>query len=212
MRGANDNPSLVLNREFEKDPLWRLPALTYQATKATVESITQADLKLSQKIFLSQKYHPGWDGDFNRNQLKSKIDKYASKWANAALVFPEISKSFPSRSREFISFKKINQGYISIGHLGLEDTNPDYFAVQVMNFILGGGSFTSRITSKVRSDEGLAYNCGSRFVLSLGLSWNFRWLRSNQIFDCRLCYLSDSKRVRTNPLGTCVWCRNGNSC
>ena len=38
-----------------------------------------------------------------------------------------------------------------------------------MNFILGGGSFTSRITSKVRSDEGLAYNTGSRFTFISGL-------------------------------------------
>ncbi len=64
--------------------------------------------------------------------------------------------------------KKINQGYISLGHLGIEDTNPDYYAVQVMNFILGGGSFTSRITTKVRSDEGLAYNTGSRFTYRWG--------------------------------------------
>ena len=35
---------------------------------------------------------------------------------------------------------------------------------QKPRFILGGGSFTSRITTKVRSDEGLAYNTGSRFV------------------------------------------------
>ena len=37
-----------------------------------------------------------------------------------------------------------------------------------MNFILGGGSFTSRITTKVRSDEGLCYNQGSRFSTRWG--------------------------------------------
>jgi predicted Zn-dependent peptidase len=67
----------------------------------------------------------------------------------------------------------INQGYINIGHLGLEDTNPDYFAVQVMNFILGGGSFSSRITMKVRSDEGLSYNQGSRFSYRWGFPGTF---------------------------------------
>jgi zinc protease len=41
--------------------------------------------------------------------------------------------------------------------------NPDYFAVVVMNDILGAGGFTSRIMSRVRSDEGLAYDAHSTF-------------------------------------------------
>ena len=41
--------------------------------------------------------------------------------------------------------------------------NPDSYAIEIMNDILGGGGFTSRITSRVRSDEGLAYSAGSNF-------------------------------------------------
>jgi predicted Zn-dependent peptidase len=41
--------------------------------------------------------------------------------------------------------------------------NPDMFALMVMNDILGGGGFTSRIMNRVRSDEGLAYSAGSSF-------------------------------------------------
>ncbi len=57
----------------------------------------------------------------------------------------------------------INQAYISIGHEGINLNNPDRCAVNIMNFILGGGSFTSWITEKVRSDEGLAYHAASRY-------------------------------------------------
>jgi zinc protease len=69
--------------------------------------------------------------------------------------------------------KAINQGYVSLGHLGIEDTHPDFFAAQVMNFILGGGSFTSRITTKVRPDEGLSYNQGIRFTTRWGFAGTF---------------------------------------
>ena len=41
--------------------------------------------------------------------------------------------------------------------------NPDEFAIDMMNEILGGGGFTSRIMNRVRSDEGLAYDAGSSF-------------------------------------------------
>jgi zinc protease len=46
---------------------------------------------------------------------------------------------------------------------GILRYNPDYFAVVIMNDILGGGGFTSRIMSRVRSDEGLAYDAHSTF-------------------------------------------------
>src|SRR5881394_2204332 len=46
---------------------------------------------------------------------------------------------------------------------GVLRDNPDYFAVTIMNDILGGGGFMSRIMSRVRSDEGLAYSAGSSF-------------------------------------------------
>lgn len=174
LRSANDNPSQVLAREFQK-VLYGDHPLTYQETKATIEGLTAVDLKAFHgKYFFPKNIIIAAAGDFSRDQLKNKINKYAAKWANKSLSFPAISQNFlqPEPGVYFIQ-KKINQGYVSVGHLGIEDTNPDYFAVQVMNFILGGGSFTSRITSKVRSDEGLAYNTGSRFTYRWGFPGTF---------------------------------------
>lgn len=174
MRTANDNPSRVLNREFQRILYGEHP-LTYQATRAKVEGVTVADLKtFHSKYFFPKNIIIAAAGDFSREQLKNKINRYASKWSNKSLSFPVVSKNFPQpEPGVYFIQKKINQGYVSVGHIGIEDTNPDYFAVQVMNFILGGGSFTSRITSKVRSDEGLAYNTGSRFTYRWGFPGTF---------------------------------------
>ncbi len=54
-----------------------------------------------------------------------------------------------------------NQGIIQIGHIGLTRDDPDYPAVDLMNYTLGGGSFSSRITKIVRTDNGLAYTANS---------------------------------------------------
>jgi len=62
---------------------------------------------------------------------------------------------------------EVNQSRVSMGHLGILRSNPDQFAVRMMNHILGGGGFTSRIMSRVRSDEGLAYSASSRFGLGV---------------------------------------------
>ena len=55
----------------------------------------------------------------------------------------------------------MNQGRVSIGLPTVKRDHPDVYALEVMNEILGGSGFTSRITKTVRSDEGLAYSAGS---------------------------------------------------
>jgi len=174
LKTANDAPSAVLSREFER-LLYGDHPLTYQPTKATVENISREDLKAyHQKYFFPRNIILVAAGDFNKRTFVDRINKYISRWKNQNLVFPTIPRNFPEvEPGVYFIQKKINQGYVSLGHLGIEDTNPDYFAVQVMNFILGGGSFTSRITSKVRSDEGLAYNTGSRFTYRWGFPGTF---------------------------------------
>ncbi len=174
LRTANDAPSAVLAREFER-LLYGDHPLTYQPTKAIIEGLSREDLKnYHRKYFFPRNIILVAAGDFNKKNFVNKINRYISKWPNQTPSFPTISQNFPEvEPGVYFIQKKINQGYVSIGHLGIEDTNPDYFAVQVMNFILGGGSFTSRITSKVRSDEGLAYNTGSRFTYRWGFPGTF---------------------------------------
>src|SRR6266853_2015911 len=59
--------------------------------------------------------------------------------------------------------KDVNQGRVAMMLPGIMRDDPDYFAVTVMNDILGGGGFTSRIVNRVRSDEGLAYDAHTSF-------------------------------------------------
>jgi zinc protease len=59
--------------------------------------------------------------------------------------------------------KAVNQGRVTVMVPGIRRDDADYFGVMVMNRILGGGGFTSRIMKRVRSDEGLAYSAGSSF-------------------------------------------------
>jgi zinc protease len=174
LRQANDQPNGVLSREYEK-LLYGDNAVTWQPTKATYEGVTAADLKaFHAKYFVPKNIILAVSGDFSKAALKAKIEKLTAGWKGGAVTFPALPKAFPSpEPGVYFIQKAINQGYINLGHLGLEDTNPDYFAVQIMNFILGGGSFTSRITTKVRSDEGLSYNQGSRFTYRWGLPGTF---------------------------------------
>jgi predicted Zn-dependent peptidase len=68
----------------------------------------------------------------------------------------------------------VNQARVSMGHLGILRGNPDEFAIDMMNDILGGSGFTSRILNRVRSDEGLAYGAGSSFSPGVYYEGTFR--------------------------------------
>jgi zinc protease len=59
--------------------------------------------------------------------------------------------------------KNITQANIAMGHLGISRENPDYYAVLIMNYILGGGGFSSRLMDNIRDNRGLAYDVHSSF-------------------------------------------------
>ncbi len=204
LRQVNDAPSAVLAREFERLLYGRHP-LTVQPTKATCEALTSADLKeLHARYFTPGNIILAASGDFTRAGLKGKIEKAAAGWKNGKVVFPVISHKFPVvEPGVYFVQKATNQGYISIGHLGIEDTDPDYFAVQIMNFVLGGGGFSSRITKKVRSDEGLSYNQGSRFSYRWGFPGTFSGYvqtKSSTVGYAVSLIKKEFDRIRTEPI------------
>jgi predicted Zn-dependent peptidase len=204
LRQANDQPATVLSREYER-LLYGDNAVTWQPVKATYEGVAAADLKaFHAKYFSPKNVILAVSGDFSKAALRAKIDKMAAGWKGGVVAFPAVPKAFPSpEPGVYFIQKAINQGYISLGHLGLEDTNPDYFAVQVMNFILGGGSFTSRITTKVRSDEGLSYNQGSRFTYRWGLPGTFSGYvqtKSSTVGYAISLILAEFDRIRKEPV------------
>jgi zinc protease len=135
------------------------------STAASVESLTHADLEK----FHRQWFHPAnfvvaASGDFDRDQMVQKLEALFSNWPFKGETPPPIptNTSFAATGVYLVN-KDVNQGRVAMMLPGIMRDNPDYFAVVIMNDILGGGGFTSRIMSRVRSDEGLAYDAHSSF-------------------------------------------------
>jgi len=99
-----------------------------------------------------------------------------------------------------IKKEDVNQSRIRVGHIGVQRDMPDEYALIVMNDILGGGGFTSRITRRVRSDEGLAYSTGSTFERPVLYPGTFRaWFQTKHAtgaFGTRLI-VDEIERIRT---------------
>ena len=163
MKQRNDDSRNIERRELVRlaygDHFFR----SQSTTKASIEAIGISDFK----SFHRDWFHPSnfvvaVSGDFDRKKMVAKLEKLFTKWpfkGKAALPVPT-NKKF-AKPGVYLVDKEVNQGRVDIMLPGIMRDNPDYYAVQIMNDILGGGGFTSRITNRVRSDEGLAYSAYS---------------------------------------------------
>jgi len=139
----------------------------FRRTKASVESITREDLAaFHQKYFFPGNFTFAVAGDLDTKELLAKLNTLLADWPDGQLSLPAVSDKIPEVKPGvyMVAKEDVNQSRIQIGHMGVKRDNPDQYALMVMNDILGGGGFTSRIVRRVRSDEGLAYSAGSSFV------------------------------------------------
>jgi predicted Zn-dependent peptidase len=177
MERRNDRTDAIENREWARLMYGADHFSTKQATKASIDSITREDL-----ITFHQKYYqPGGfifavSGDFNTKEMLAKLEASMKGWPVNKQAVPAVPKPTNTIVAGVYAVNKadVNQGRVSMGHAGALRDSPDAYALEIMNDILGGGGFTSRITSRVRSDEGLAYDAGSTFGLGVYYPGNFR--------------------------------------
>ncbi len=103
-------------------------------------------------------------GDFRSAEAQKLIRQTLGKWAKREIPRPELPE-LPAidRSRAVLSHRQINQAYINLGFRGPKRDDPDYQAIRVMNYILGGGGFVSRLVRTIRMAQGLAYDVDSYY-------------------------------------------------
>ncbi len=103
-------------------------------------------------------------GDITADEAKALIAKYMGGWKKKDIPKPILPPTPTAKGVEHINIdRNITQADILMGHLGVTRENPDYYTLYVMNYILGGGGFVSRILDKIRDDMGLAYSAYSYF-------------------------------------------------
>ena len=139
-------------------------ALDSDGTAESVAALTSGDLHrfVDQRLARSNLII-GVVGDITPERLGALMDKaFGALPATPSVqrggdVAPKVS------GRVQVIERDIPQSTIVFGHGGLKRDDPDYYAALVMNHILGGGSFTSRLYAEVREKRGLAYSVGSSF-------------------------------------------------
>jgi len=169
IRRSNDDPEEIAYREFRKvlyegNPRGQVPTIE------SVENIRREDLVVFHKRFFQPNTMMlGVSGDFKKEEMITALEEAFRDWERPLVELPFIRVPSP-RDKKLIyhASKDLPMATILLGHISLPLLHPDHIPFKVLNFILGGGGFNSRLTQEVRSNQGLAYNVGSFYQGRVG--------------------------------------------
>jgi zinc protease len=177
MKRRNDDSEAIEDREWDRliygDDYW----INRLATKDSVDGITRADVVEFHKLLANPaNFVVAVAGDFDRAAMVAKLDATLGRWQPTGPGVPAVPQPKASAKPGVYLVDKpdVNQGRVSIGHVGAMRPLRDEFALEVANDILGGGGFSAWMTQRVRSDEGLAYSAYSDFGIGDSYPGTFR--------------------------------------
>ena len=104
-------------------------------------------------------------GDVDPARLRGQLEKAFGSWEKAAVparAEPKLPEVKATRIL-LVDRPDLTQSTIMFGHPGIKHVDPAWYAVTVMNYVLGGSDFASRLMIEVRAKRGLTYGIGSSF-------------------------------------------------
>ena len=158
-----DHPSRTMNILFDH-AMYGPGKISGIMTTSNVDRISTESIR----SFYKNTYRPkniilAVSGKFEVPAIIEKLNATLGAWEPSnkpETAFPNITIQ---RGKAFYFVEKdINQAYVSLGLPLVQRPNPDYYPLVVMNWIVGGAPFTSRLSKKIREYQGLAYSAGSQ--------------------------------------------------
>ncbi len=205
IRANEDNPGSVAQRAFVEAVFRGEPyGHTAIGTAESVRRLTRADVE----AFYKQHYRPDGTilvvaGDVVAADVEQRLQRALKEWPSRNVEPFEYAAGGGGRPETVRIEKPITQANIILGHRGVARDNPDYYALTVMNFILGGGGFTSRLLDNIRTKAGLAYSVASYFIASKspGSFQVSMQTKNESAIDAIARTCGELERIRREPVG-----------
>jgi zinc protease len=138
----------------------------------TPETVARFDAALArqlhQRLFVASNAVVFAAGDFEHADLERRVREAFGSWPSGSVPEPVATPSLPApRARRIVVVDKpeLSQARIIVSHEGLTRADPQRTAAGLMNAVLGGSGFSSRLMKRVRAEEGLTYGVYSGFGL-----------------------------------------------
>jgi zinc protease len=165
IRAKEEDPGTVASEAFAAA---LFPGSAYgRPVEGTEASVQRLDRKRVQEFF-QRYYRPNRTimsvvGDISEQEIGAALNQALKNWTQGEVSKPPATPAQNDGARTLRVNKDLTQANIILGHGGVPRGHPDYYAIQVMNYILGGGGFSSRAMESIRNERGLAYSVYSYF-------------------------------------------------
>ncbi len=147
-------------RAFEGHPY----AAPIEGTEESVAALTREDLLRAHEWALTRdRLHVAAVGDITAEELGDLLDRLLGDLPASAPPAPGEAEFSLAAGETVIPFGA-PQSVIVFGQPGLDFDDPDYFAAFVMNEVLGGGRFSTRLMRELRETRGLTYGVGTALI------------------------------------------------
>ena len=167
LKEAETKPESIAERAFYSLLYGNHPyALRISGEVDSVESLKRDDL-----VQFYRTHYTAIDavvaiiGDVSRETAQEIAEKLTATLPETAAPLPVLLQvPLPAKAQNREIPHPATQSHILLGYPGIKRDDPDYFALFVGNYILGGGGFSSRFVEQVRQKRGLAYSVFSYFM------------------------------------------------
>ena len=165
LKAREEDPGDIAERKFAAS---LFPGSPYgrpvEGAASSVKEISQKNLK----EFYDRYVRPNRTimavvGDVSTEEIASALNQSFRSWMKGEPSSDPPVPIVTGQSGTIRVNKDLTQANIIMGHEGVTRGNPDYYAIQVMNYILGGGGFSSRVMDSIRNERGLAYSVYTYF-------------------------------------------------
>lgn len=164
-RESTDPGTIAAKKWFETAFPRHVYGRSTHGTAQSIAAISVADLKaLSARIIAQDRLYVAVVGDIDAKTLARMLDDTLGGLPKSSAA-DDIADITPAAGKKPIVIKAPNpQSVVVFGNKGLKRDDPDFYAAYVLNYIVGGGSFASRLTHEVREKRGLAYSVSTSLV------------------------------------------------
>lgn len=166
LRHESTDPDTMAQRRFFAEAFASHPyALPSKGTLQSVPEITRADLiDMRTKLFSRAHLHLVVVGAMDAETLGRMLEDVFGSWPQKAGLQPVTLWADPLGNRQVVIDFDVPQSSIRFGARGLARSDDDFVTATVVNHILGGGVFSSRLFREVREKRGLAYSVYSHLA------------------------------------------------
>jgi zinc protease len=205
IKQEKEEPEVVAGEAFSKAVFGRHPyGRTNDEVAAFLPGVKRQDIvDLYQRRYGARNCIIAVVGDVTEKEIVSLLNEKFLGWKQGESAAPSLPAPPKIRKLAVTKLNKnITQANIAMGHVGIRRENPDFYAVMVMNYILGGGGFSSRLVDNIRDNRGLTYDVHSMFAAQKepGAFRIWTQTKSESANEAIAEILKELDRIRTEPV------------